>query len=85
VEITIEIVSTCHGVVDRLLQTEGAYICEHEPLCLVKSSSGKMIEVPASFSGYLKDFSFKQGDRVQPGMIIARLTESAHQLCASCD
>lgn len=84
-KITFEIVSTCHGVVESLMQTEGSYVCEREVLCLVKTSGGKLVEVPATFSGYLSSFHVSLGDLVGPEMVLARLTEDALTLCASCD
>lgn len=84
-KVTFEIVSNCHGVVEKLLQAEGSYVYEREILCLVKTSGGKMVEVPAVFSGYLDGYHVSQGDRIGPDALIARLTENSLALCASCD
>jgi pyruvate/2-oxoglutarate dehydrogenase complex dihydrolipoamide acyltransferase (E2) component len=84
-KVTFEIVSNCHGVVESLLQTEGSYVCEHEVLCVVKTSGGKLVEVPAAFSGYLDSYQVRKGDLVCPEMLVARLTEEALALCASSD
>jgi pyruvate/2-oxoglutarate dehydrogenase complex dihydrolipoamide acyltransferase (E2) component len=83
--ITFEVVSGCYGVVDRLLSQKGAYVCEREVLCVVKTSGGKLVEVSATFSGYLRSFHVNPGDRVSPDTVLACMQEDALALCASSD
>ncbi|GED32214.1 hypothetical protein P9G84_28560 [Brevibacillus centrosporus] len=84
-KVTFDIVSNCHGVVERLLLEEGSYVCEREALCLVKTSGGRLVEVPAMFSGYLCGYHVRIGDRVRKEGCVASLSENALELCVSSD
>ncbi len=84
-KVTFDIVSNCHGVVESLLLEEGSYVCEREALCLVKTSGGRLVEVPATFSGYLCGYHVRIGDQVGREICVASLSEDARELCASSD
>ncbi|MDF2682497.1 MAG: hypothetical protein K0R47_3687 [Brevibacillus sp.] len=84
-KVRFDIMSNCHGVVESLLLDEGSYVCEREALCLVKTSGGHLVEVSATFSGYLSSYHVSKGDRVGQEICVASLSEDALALCASSD
>ncbi|MGE5704162.1 MAG: biotin/lipoyl-containing protein [Clostridia bacterium] len=83
--ITFEVVSNCTGIIEHVMKKESGYVYEREPLCVVRTQEGKLVEITSQFSGYLKSVKAALGQKVTPETVLVRLEEKFSRLATSSD
>lgn len=73
--INFEVLSSCTGKIEKILKKESCYIYEREPLCLIRTNDGLLVEITSQFSGYVKSIMAALGQTVTPETVLVRIEE----------
>ncbi|MFC4766462.1 hypothetical protein [Effusibacillus consociatus] len=83
-KVEFELISPCHGVVDKVLVEESAYLYEQETLCIIKTETGT-VEMSVNFGGYITALNVTEGLVVTPGAVLAHVRQEVAKVSAGSD
>lgn len=72
--VNYEVISPCHGIVEKITCEESSYVHEGETLFVIRTENG-LVHIAVDFSGYAKGFEVRPGDEVIPGMVLVYVQE----------